>query len=212
MRSFAGGTVEDDPADLEEIDAVRQVQRDRRVLLDEEDAHAFARVDLAEDPVELLHDERSETEGRLVQEHEARLRHQRTGHREHLLLAAGERSGLLAPTLGEPGEIPIDCARRTPRARSGRDGRLRGAGSPRSSGWRTCRGLRARARRPGAQSPRWPGDRRAARRRRRCPCARPSRRSARSRVVLPAPLAPRTTVTPPPPTSTSTSWRTSPRP
>ena len=50
----------------------------------------------ADDLEDLLHEERREAEGRLVEEQELRLGHQRAADREHLLLAAGERPARLA--------------------------------------------------------------------------------------------------------------------
>src|SRR6185312_16380692 len=45
----------------------------------------------------------------LVEEHEARPQHQRTGQREHLLLAAAERPRPLAAALLEPREVHEDA-------------------------------------------------------------------------------------------------------
>ena len=76
---------------------VRHLQRQMRVLLDQEDRRALA-VELGHDVENLAHHERSETERRLVHQQEARPRHERPRHRQHLLLAARERAGqLLAP-------------------------------------------------------------------------------------------------------------------
>ena len=71
---------------------VGEPEGEGRVLLDEEHAHAVPLVDRADDPEDLLHHERGEPEGRLVEKEQARPQHQRAGEREHLLLPAGERA------------------------------------------------------------------------------------------------------------------------
>ena len=45
-----------------------------------------------DDLEQLQHDDRGEAEGRLVQQQEARTRHERARDRHHLLLSSGERS------------------------------------------------------------------------------------------------------------------------
>src|SRR5204863_5523936 len=67
-------------------------------------------VQFLHDPEDLLDDERSETEGRLVEQHQARALEDRTGERERLLLAAAERARFLAGPILEPGEMRVDPA------------------------------------------------------------------------------------------------------
>ena len=79
-------------------------QRERGVLLDDEDGEAVLAVQALEDLEDLADDHRREPERRLVEHQQARARHQRAAEGEHLLLAAGERPGRLPLALGEPGE------------------------------------------------------------------------------------------------------------
>jgi len=65
------------------------------ILLDEENGQLLASVQFADRREDLAHDERGETERGLVEEQEARARHQRAGDRQHLLLAARERAAAL---------------------------------------------------------------------------------------------------------------------
>src|SRR5207244_7321730 len=80
-----------------------------RVLLDEQDADA-GRVDLADHAKDLPHDERRQAKRGLVEEQEARARHQRTRDREHLLFAARQRRRTLARALSEDRTETL-CAR-----------------------------------------------------------------------------------------------------
>src|SRR4029450_5425384 len=90
---------------LEDVSTARGAQRELRVLLDDEDGETLLLVQVAENPEDLPHDDRREPERRLVEEEETRPRHQRSGNREHLLLPAGERSGLLSAATLDPGEV-----------------------------------------------------------------------------------------------------------
>src|SRR6185437_10802094 len=83
--------LERDPADLEDVRARGCLQREVRVLFDDEHGQALALVQLADDAEDLRDDPRREAERRLVEEHELRAEHQRAGQREHLLLAAAQR-------------------------------------------------------------------------------------------------------------------------
>src|SRR5262249_53888584 len=101
---------ERDASDLEDVRAARRVERNPRVLLDDEDGEAFLLVELADDAEELAHDEWGEAERRPVgEQQQARPAHERTTKREHLLLAAGERAGALAAALGHPREVLGDA-------------------------------------------------------------------------------------------------------
>ena len=68
--------------------------------------------EVADDPVELLDGGRGEAERRLVEHQQARPRDERAGEREHLLLAAGERPGLLAAAVLDPREVLERAPRR----------------------------------------------------------------------------------------------------
>ena len=81
---------------------------------------------------DLLHHERREAEGRLVEQQEPRPQHQRARDRQHLLLAARQRAGLLPPPLLEAREIAVRRASKSARRRRGRGAyRRRAADFPR---------------------------------------------------------------------------------
>ena len=65
-------------------------------------------MQLADDVKDLLNEDRSEAHGRLVEHQELRLRHERSAHGEHLLLAARERTGDLLAALFETREALVD--------------------------------------------------------------------------------------------------------
>ena len=83
-------------------------ERGVRVLLDDQHREALLLVEPAHDLEELLDDDRREPERRLVEEQEPRPREARAGEREHLLLAARQRSGLLVAPLREPRQLARD--------------------------------------------------------------------------------------------------------
>src|SRR5436190_7619698 len=111
-------TVDDDASDLEHVRTSGRGEREVRVLLDDEDRGALVAVELGEDVEDLLDDQRCEPERGLVEQEESRASHQRAPECEHLLLAAGERAGLLvAPPVEhrEQGEDALDILlRRAP--------------------------------------------------------------------------------------------------
>src|SRR6266550_3414061 len=86
---------------LEHVAAMRDLERFMRVLLDQQDRGAL-RVDLADDGEDRLDEDRRESEGGLVEQHDFGLGHERTAHREHLLLAAGKGARDLRAALLEP--------------------------------------------------------------------------------------------------------------
>src|SRR5260221_1259914 len=92
-----------DRAGLEDVRAVCDLERLRRVLLDEEDRDAL-RVDLADDLEVRLDEDRREPERGLVEHQELWLRHERAADREHLLLAARQGSRELRDALLQAGE------------------------------------------------------------------------------------------------------------
>src|SRR5712691_9015797 len=112
-RAFGG-----DAALLEHVGARGDLERERRVLLDEQNGDA-ARVDLLDHAEHSEHYRRGETERGLIEQEQARLRHERAPDREHLLLAAGERARRLLEPLAQDGKYPADPFERfgTPRAR-----------------------------------------------------------------------------------------------
>ena len=56
-----------------------------------------SRVDLVDGAEDLLHEQRGQAEGGLVEQQQPRPGHQRAGDGQHLLLAARERAGRLLP-------------------------------------------------------------------------------------------------------------------
>ena len=88
---------------LHDVDELRQLEGQARVLLDEQDGDA-APVDLEQPPVHLLHDDRCQALRHLVGEDEPGRGHQRAADGEHLLLAAGQASRALAVALAQPGK------------------------------------------------------------------------------------------------------------
>jgi len=73
------------------------------VLLDQEYGGALA-VEIADDLENLLHDDGRQAERRLVQEEQARSRHEGAADGQHLLLTAAERAGALTFALREDGK------------------------------------------------------------------------------------------------------------
>src|SRR5436190_2515561 len=97
-----------DGAGLEDVAAVRYVERRVRVLLDQEDRRALV-VDLLDGLVDPLDEDRREPHPGLVEEQQPRLRHQRAPDSEHLLLAARHRARLLLLALLQPREQVVDA-------------------------------------------------------------------------------------------------------
>src|SRR5712692_3756480 len=98
LRQFTGSSGERHPTLFHEIEMVRDLQRQMGVLLDQENRHALA-VQFGDDTEDFLDDDRSQAERRLIHQQNPRTRHQRARHRQHLLLAAGQRSGKLLAAL-----------------------------------------------------------------------------------------------------------------
>src|SRR3954447_26587725 len=99
---------ERDPARLEDVAARGDVEGHQRVLLDEEDRRALL-VDLHDDLEDPLDEDRRETHRWLVEEEQLRPGHERAAHRDHLLLAAGERPRALRAPLEQPREELVDA-------------------------------------------------------------------------------------------------------
>ena len=90
-----------DAAVLQHVGAVRDLERHRDVLLDQQDGEA-ALVEQADGVQHLLHHQRREAERGLVEHDELGRAHQAAADGEHLLLAAGHGAGELVRALGEP--------------------------------------------------------------------------------------------------------------
>src|SRR6186713_951536 len=94
---------EHDAAMAHDVDALGDPHRDRQLLLDKENRDTGLR-DAGDEIADLLHDQRRETFGRLVDHDEIRIAHQRPAGREHLLLAARQHARRRIGTRGEIGE------------------------------------------------------------------------------------------------------------
>src|SRR2546421_7152584 len=107
LAQHVRGPFHHDASGLEQEHVVGEIQRERRVLLDEENADSGL-IDRSENPEDLAHDERREPQRRLVEEEQPRPQHQRAGHREHLLLPARECAGRLPASLVQYREVAED--------------------------------------------------------------------------------------------------------
>ena len=96
-------SVERDDAAFQHIGIVGDLQGGLRVLLDQQDRGALL-LKVADDPEDLLHEQRSQSHARLVQQQQARRSHQGTAKGQHLLLAAGQQPRLLGQALPQPGK------------------------------------------------------------------------------------------------------------
>src|SRR5262245_124352 len=109
LAQRVAGAAGDDGAGLQDVAALRGLQRMAGILLHQEDAGAVA-VDGTDRLEDALHDERRQAERRLVEAEEPRLRHHGASQRQHLLLAAGKCASVLARALAqarEHGEDPL---------------------------------------------------------------------------------------------------------
>ena len=97
----------DDPAIRQEIGGGRGGQRPGGVLLHQQDGRPRA-GEPVNDVEDLVGDEGGKPQTRLVQEQEARARHEGSADGHHLLFAPGEGGGRLIGTLLEPWESPED--------------------------------------------------------------------------------------------------------
>ena len=103
---------------LHDVDALARLERQRHVLLHQQDRHALA-VQHVDDLADLRDHARHQAFGRLVQQDDLGLEHHRAGDRQHLLLAARQRAaGLVAP-LGQHREIGEDLVEQLLLARLG---------------------------------------------------------------------------------------------
>ena len=90
---------------LQHVGMIGELEGEGCILLHQQHAHLGLAVDAAHDAKDLLHDERSQPEGGLVQQHQPRAQHQRAADRQHLLLAAGQGARLLAHARLEDGKV-----------------------------------------------------------------------------------------------------------
>src|SRR5690349_5800771 len=92
------------PAGRQHVRGVGELEGECRVLLDQQHPGALLGPDPREHLEHLPDDERRQPQGRLVQQQQRRPGQQRPGHREHLLLAAGQAAGRLVAPVGQPRE------------------------------------------------------------------------------------------------------------
>src|SRR5690242_7387540 len=93
----------DDLAMLDDIVAVRQCRGKAEVLLDQQNGEALL-LQRADDGADLLHDDRRQPLGRLVEQEQLGTGPQDAADGEHLLLAAGELGALAFAPLREVGK------------------------------------------------------------------------------------------------------------
>src|SRR5579884_2960972 len=103
-----GGTGVDDAPAVEHVGAVGEAQREQRVLLDEHDGDPRL-LELGQDPIDVLDDERREPLRRLVDQEQPRVGDQRAADREHLLLAAREAPRAARAQLAELRQLLEDA-------------------------------------------------------------------------------------------------------
>src|SRR5438552_4791236 len=93
LRSqFPWRALGNDASFFEHVRAARDVERHGDVLFDQQNRDALG-VDVANDPKHVEHYRRRQSERWLIEQEQARLRHQRPRDGHHLVLAARERAG-----------------------------------------------------------------------------------------------------------------------
>ena len=97
----------DDPAVLHHVVPIRDGSREAEILLDEQDRETLL-LQLADRAADLLHDDRRESFGRLVQQQEPRAGAQDAADCEHLLFAARQFRSLALAPLGQIREQRVD--------------------------------------------------------------------------------------------------------
>src|SRR5215467_2112781 len=93
---------------LDDVRAIRQPRRELEILLREQNGQALSlqRGDLL---AEGLYDHGRQPLGRLVEEENTRIAHERARHREHLLLPSGEAAPTPARQLAQLGKVLVDA-------------------------------------------------------------------------------------------------------
>src|SRR6058998_286070 len=101
--------VEHDPPVLHHVAILGELERHRRVLLGEQDGHAFLAIEPADDVEDLGHQQRGQPHRRLVEQHQPGMGHERAPDRQHLLLATGNVAGHDGAPLREAGKVFVDA-------------------------------------------------------------------------------------------------------
>ena len=91
---------------FDDIGAVGVLHGEPGVLFHQQNRHPFG-IELADDGEDIPDDQRRQTEARFIQQQQTGAAHERPGNGEHLLFAAGERAGVLAAPLLQPGEALV---------------------------------------------------------------------------------------------------------
>ena len=108
-RELAGFDDAVDPPVDHDGDVLGDRRRDPDILLDDEDRHVGFLSQSHQHLLDLRHDHRRKTLGRLVHDQEMRVGHQRARNRQHLLLAAGKLGAAVVSALGKPREGVVDA-------------------------------------------------------------------------------------------------------
>ena len=112
---FGGALVHDVPV-VDDVDALRQRQRGREILLDQHDGQA-RRGQVAADLHQLAHDQRRKPFERLVEQDDLRIADEGAGDRQHLLLAARQVGAAAGAPLLQAREHLVDAIERPSVAR-----------------------------------------------------------------------------------------------
>src|SRR5256712_1085255 len=138
------GAAPDDLALLEDVVRVGDACQRGDVFVDQEN-RLPARLEVPDAAPDLSPDERREPLRRLVEDEQARVRHEGAPDREHLLLPAGERAAEDALTLGELGKEGEDRLDRPPVGAAAPVAGGRIAGLPHGDGRKDLAALRHEA-------------------------------------------------------------------
>src|SRR5215469_2227642 len=98
---------------LHQVDSLANLQRQRHILLYQQDRHAFT-VQRVDDLMDVRHHPWHQSFGRFVQQDDPGLQHHRAGYGEHLLLAAGERAARLVASLRQHRKGVVDLVQKLP--------------------------------------------------------------------------------------------------
>src|SRR5262245_19946018 len=103
-----GGAVEHDAAVLHHVAVVRDLERHRRALLDDQDGDTELAPDLGEPAQQVLDHHRGEAERELVHQQQLRPADEGARERQHLPLAAGEEPADAGLELAQTGKELVD--------------------------------------------------------------------------------------------------------
>ena len=107
LQEDGASTGQDDVSGLQHITSISTLERFSGVLLDEQDGAPFT-LEIHNSAEDFIHQQRRQTEGRLIQHQELGARHEGPANGQHLLLATAERGAKLLTTLTEDGKLVED--------------------------------------------------------------------------------------------------------